>query len=176
MCKIALSFLCLVFTTPCLMGWNEDQDVLLHPDIVEHCLKSPKVSKLEIFIENTNPYYLRGDFNGDKKMDYALQVSTGFKKNGVCVCGGDGSVTLLGSAVGGGDKFSDMPDDSFLAPNWQVFTKKDVDELRDATPDDVSPSFPSAKNVKGESIAMIWGDGIALIYWDGTKFKWADIL
>jgi hypothetical protein len=170
MYKIAMNFLLLVFTTPCLVGWHDSQDVLLHPETVYQCLKSPKVSTLEVFIKDANPYYLRGDFNGDNKPDYALKVKAGYVKNGVCICGGDGSVFLLGSAVGGGDKFSDMPDDNFLASNWQVYTKKDVEDLKEMG--GVNAPWPVPK-VKGESIAMIWEDGIALIYWDGAKFKWS---
>jgi len=159
----------LLFMIPCLMCGEKDH--LLHPDIIARCLESPKISKLEVLIEGINPYYLHGDFNGDNNPDYALMVRVGYGKNGVCVCGGDGSIFLLGSAVGS-DKFSDMPDDNFLAPNWLVYTKEDVAGLKDMGGVNAPWPVPVAK---GESIAMIWEDGIALIYWDGKQFKWAGV-
>jgi hypothetical protein len=140
---------------------------LLHPNILKKCLASPKAAALEV-LTDTNPYYLRGDFDGDGKPDYALQVRAKNGGNGVLICQGNGALFLLGHGIGG-QKFSDMPDDNFLAPYWNVYTKQDIAELK-AFQSNVPRPIPSAK---GEAIALIWEDGISLIYWNGTKYRWA---
>jgi hypothetical protein len=151
-------------------GWAaEDTGAIIYPERVMTCLKNPKAVGLTV-LTDINPYYLRGDFDGDGKMDYALQVRS--KKgsiNGLLVCGGNGSIFLLGSGIGG-SQMTDMPSDNFTSSDWSVFTKKDVVALARIT---VNVPHP-IPNVKGESIAMIFEVEIALIYWDGTKFRWAE--
>jgi hypothetical protein len=142
--------------------------ILLHPEIVSQCLKNKKTSGLKVFTEK-NPYYLRGDFDGDRKPDYALEVELKSKGTGVLICAGNGSIYLLGAGIGG-MKFSDLPDDSFLATYWKVYTEQDITELA-AWTHNVPHPVPSIKG--REAIAMIWEDGISLIYWDGIKFRWA---
>jgi hypothetical protein len=160
-----LKFFSLLIFTVMTAGDGLGQD-LVHPETVRQCLKNKKAYALSVRT-SSNPYYLRGDFDGDTKPDYALEVRSKKGGTGVLVCTGKGTVSLLGSGIGG-ERFSDMPDDNFLAPYWEVYTKEEVVELGKwihNVPDPVSP--------KGESIALIWEDGISLIYWNGSKFKWA---
>ena len=138
------------------------------PDRVARCLKSPRTAGLSVLSGN-NPFYLRGDFDGDGKPDYALAVRSKTGGTGVLICGGNGSLFLLGAGISGGSRFSDMEQDRFLAPQWAVYTKQDVTALG-AFQVNVPRPVPT---VKGEAIAMIWEDGISLIYWDGSKFMWA---
>ncbi len=146
-------------------GWADEP---FQPDTVTRCLKSPKAAGLTVLTSN-NPFYLRGDFDGDGKPDYALSVRSESGGTGVLICGGNGSLFLLGAGVSGGSQFSDMEQDRFLAPQWAVYTKQDVTALG-TFKSNVPRPIPS---VKGEAIAMIWEDGISLIYWDGAKFRWA---
>ena len=160
--RIYLVFLTVVLTV--VSGLGQD---LVHPDQVIQCLKSKKAAGLAVRTDN-NPYYLRGDFDGDGKPDFVLAVRSKSGGTGLAVCTGNGLLFLLGSRIAG-RKFSDMPDDNFLAPHWEVMTKKEVAELKDFQ-SNVPKPVPSTR---GEAIAMIWEDGISLIYWDGTKFIWA---
>jgi hypothetical protein len=137
------------------------------PERLAQCLRSPKVANLSVLTDR-NPFYLRGDFDGDGLPDYAVSVRSQAGGTGVLICAGDGGLFLLGARIGGG-RFSDMPQDRFIAPNWAVYTREDVTALK-AFQSNVPRPVPS---VKGESIAMIWEDGISLIYWDGKSFKWA---
>lgn len=146
-------------------GFADDEP--FQPDKVAECLKRPKASGLTV-LTGTNPFYLRGDFDGDGKPDYALSVRSGNGGTGVLVCGGNGAFFLLGTGLGGG-QFSDMPQDNFLAPQWAVYTKQEVTALAAFQSNVPRP----VSSVKGEAIAMIWEDGTSLIYWDGAKFRWA---
>src|SRR5438067_11268282 len=68
-----------------------------------------------------NPFYVRGDFNGDSKIDVAVLVkqrSTG--KLGIAIVhGATEKVTILGAGIGignGGDDFEWMD-------SWQLYSK-----------------------------------------------------
>jgi|LSQX01.3.fsa_nt_gb hypothetical protein len=150
---------------PLVNGFGQE---IVYPDRVIQCLKNPKASSLKVLTDN-NPYYLRGEFDGDAKPDYALQVRSKGGVTGVLVCLGNGSLQFLGAGIGG-KKFSDMPEDNFVAPHWEVFTEQDVTELS-FWKHNVPDAVPVIK--RREAIAMIWEDGISLIYWDGVKFRWA---
>jgi hypothetical protein len=151
-------------------GWSaEDTDQIIFPRKIMKCLKHPKAVGLTV-LTDTNPYYLRGDFDGDGKPDYALQVRTQ-KSNigGLLICAGDGSLFLLGSEIGG-SQLTDSLVDAFRSSDWDVLTKEEVIA--------VAPGrfiiLPPKSNIKGESIEMAFEVESILIYWDGKAFRLAD--
>ena len=113
MLKFSLLIIATVITS--VQGLTQE---IVHSEQVTRCLKNKKASDLKVLTDN-NPYYLLGDFDGDGKPDYALEV--GFKKGGtgILICSGNGKVVLLGNGIGGG-KRSDMPNDNLLAPHRDV--------------------------------------------------------
>lgn len=139
----------------------------VHPEPISKCLTRIQLPGLSVMTD-INPYYLRGDFDGDRRPDYALGLRLKTGGIGLMICTGRGAVFVLGSGIGMA-RFSDAPEDRFLAPHWEVLTKREAAELT-AWSHNVPPPIPAAK---GESIAMVWEDGICLIYWDGRKFRWA---
>ena len=123
-----------------------------------------------IVASETNPYYLRGDFDGDGKVDYAVAVrGKRTKRLGVLFCGGNGHIYLLGADNPTAPPFSDMPNDLFFAPNWAAYSRIETQALAKFT-SAVPRPLPK---ITGETIAMVFEDGIALIYWDGRRFRWA---
>lgn len=45
-----------------------------HPVAISNCLERPAILGRVSVDRNKNPYYLRGDFNGDRLPDYAVAV------------------------------------------------------------------------------------------------------
>jgi hypothetical protein len=140
------------------------QEEPFYPEAVNHCLDDPLVKgKVEVMVHH-NPVYLRGDFDGDGRPDYALEVrKPKAKTSGILICTGNGRAFLLGMAVAGGKAFSDMPGDNFISSSWVVFTPSEIVETTKFS-SNVPKPIPEAK---GEGIGMIWEDGICIIYWDG---------
>jgi hypothetical protein len=145
------------------------EDEFYYPPAIHECLKRTHsaAGKL-ILLKDRNPLYLRGDFRGVGVNDYAITVGIpAGGRAGVVICEANGKATLLG--LSDTHPFSDMPRDGFVAPFWDVISKKEVRSMRQYRANVPNP----VPNPRGESIAMIWEDGIALIYWDGKQFRWA---
>jgi hypothetical protein len=158
---VVLSFLALGAST---------QEDPFYPEAVQRCLDDSSVKGHVDVVADHNPLYLRGDFDGDGRPDYALEVrKPKARVSGILVCPGSGRPALLGKAVAGGAVFSDMPGDNFVAPHWAVLTHSEIVELTKFS-SNVPKPIPEAK---GEGIAMVWEDGISVIYWNGTRFRWA---
>jgi hypothetical protein len=149
-------------------GAEEDQ-AIIHPDQIFRCLKEPAAPGLTV-ITHIDPYYLRGDFDGDGKPDYAVAVrGVRTKRNGILVCAGNDHLYVLGADQPINPPFSDLPGDNFVSRNWAVDSPAETRELAAWTVN-VPRSLPK---VWGDTIGMIWEDGISLIYWDGSQFRWA---
>jgi len=173
MYKIITSMFLMIFSTlSCFAAW-EGEFILIEPNDVIGCLKSSKTSEL-ILDTSINPYYLRGDFDGDKKPDYAIWMRRNVAEvAGVVVCAGNGSIHLLGSGITKGEKFSDMEHDDFMPVHfqWEVSTKQEMDELK-TWKCNVPDPFPKIEN---ESMKLRWREGEStFIYWDGKKYQWTE--
>jgi hypothetical protein len=158
-----------VFLTA-LANANAQSENTFHPEAIENCLQNSAVKGRFVVNLKTNPYYLRGDFDGDGEPDYALSIK-GKKtmRNGVLICTARKQVIVLGADKPLSPPFSNMPGDNFVAPHWQVLTREETKALGKFATTVPNP-LPA---LKGETIAMIWEDGISLIYWDGERFCWA---
>jgi hypothetical protein len=141
----------------------------LLPDPIERCLEMPNVGARSEVSKTVNPFYLRGDFDGDGKSDYAVAVKG--KVSGrlrVLMCMGSNSAIFLGSE-NGDNPFSDMKDDNFFAPNWMVYTVSEAKRIGRYK----SNEPRRLATIRGEVLVMWWEDGMSAIYWDGSAFKWA---
>jgi hypothetical protein len=132
------------------------------PEAVERAIiRGPLAKKYEVSF-SMNPFFLRGDFNRDGKIDVAVLVkqrSTG--KSGIAIVhGGTSKVTILGAgtAVGnGGDDFEWMD-------TWQVYSK-----IRVAPGGDVT----NVPHLRGDALLVGKSEAAsALIYWNGKRYVW----
>ena len=130
------------------------------PLAVQRCVNGEKTKDIELS-NRFNPFFLRGDFDGDHNMDYAVLVTqrtTG--KQGIVIClMGHNSPIVIGAGrmfvFEGGKQFDDLK--SFDA--WKV--------------DD---DTPAPKRASGERIHLIAKErGSGLIYWDGKTFRWEQL-
>ena len=132
------------------------------PEAVERAIiRGPLAKKYEVSF-SMNPFYLRGDFNGDGKIDVAVLVkqrSTG--KSGIAmVHGGTSKVTILGAGTdigNGGDDFQWMD-------TWQIYSKTSVASGGDGKN---APHLREDALLVGKSEAAS-----ALIYWNGKRYVW----
>jgi len=132
------------------------------PEPVQRAITNGSLAKKYEVAFRLNPFYLRGDFNGDGEIDVAVLVkqrSTG--KVGIAIVyGGTNKVTILGAgtAIGnGGDDFEWMD-------TWQIYSKTRVAPGGDVTN---VPHFRGDALVVGKSEAAS-----ALIYWNGERYVW----
>jgi hypothetical protein len=114
-----------------------------------------------------NPFYLRGDFDGDGFPDYAVLVkqrSDGKKGKAIWLSSTPNSgPKIVGagmkSRTGGGDS-----DDWSFFDSWQVYGKRNV--LQGAG--DGKPP-----RLVGEAILIEKTESASgLLYWDGKQFRW----
>jgi hypothetical protein len=108
------------------------------------------------------PFYLRGDFNGDGKIDLAALVnqrSTG-KLGIVIVHGGTSKLTILGAGTGignGGDDFGWMD-------VWQVYSKTRAAHATGKT---------GVPQLRGDALLVGKSESASgLIYWNGKRYAW----
>ncbi|SRR6266542_4856898 len=133
------------------------------PEPVERAIvHGPLAKKYEVAF-SMNPFYLRGDFNGDGQIDVAVLVkqrSTG--KSGIAIVhGGTSKVTILGAgaAIGnGGDDFEWMD-------TWRLYSKNSAAPRGDAT---------NVPHLRGDALLVGKREAAsALIYWNGKRYVWS---
>jgi hypothetical protein len=136
------------------------------PDAVSKCLARPEVSAYATVNSIINPYYLRGDLDGDGKVDYAVAVrAVRTKKPGVAICLGTGGVSLLGAGYGA--RFSDMADDNFMSSDWMILSHYDVVTRFRVLGLPLPRLAPQS-----EGILMPWEDGFGLVVRIDGMFRW----
>ena len=132
------------------------------PESVQTELRNGSLGKKYEVSFHLSPFYLRGDFNGDGKIDVAALVkqrSTG--KLGIAIVHGEAEkATILGAgtAIGnGGDDFEWMD-------SWQVYSKDRVA---------LEGGEKSLPHLRGDALLVSKSEaGSALIYWNRKHYVW----
>ena len=146
---------------------SQAQDVNLEnvPDDVVMQFGTGSFAEIYSISGRINPFYLRGDFDGDGKSDYAILVLS--KKDhlrGIAVwLSSKGKIFVLGA--GHPFKFShgDSVDFEFIE-TWQVHGKKPVESGVQAGP---------PPKLIGEALLVGKTESASgLIYWNGKQFAW----
>jgi hypothetical protein len=144
-------------------AWSAAPAMIAHsPDIpaaIGKAIANESIAKKYELSYRMNPFYLRGDFDGDGKIDVAVLVkerSTG--KIGIAIINGaTDQVTILGTgtAIGnGGDDFEWMD-------SWEIYSK---DRIASGT---------SVPKLRGHALLVSKSEAAsALIYWNGKRYVW----
>jgi hypothetical protein len=129
---------------------------------VKTIFSQKKLNKKYSFSYNLNPFYQRGDFDGDGKIDIAIlvtEIKTG--KRGIAVCHqGTYQVYFLGAGTligNGGDDFKWMD-------VWSVFPKDQVN---------IEGGESATPQLIGEALYVEKSESAGgIIYWNGKKYLW----
>lgn len=126
------------------------------PERLVLCMEA--IPRAVVVSSEINPFYLRGDFDGDGKADYAFLVNSG-NNQGIAVCLARETSPRI---VGASQSFDGTLDLRF--DHWAVFPMQPVER-------GVEESEPPS--LRGEAIlVLVIEAGSGLIYWDGRDFQW----
>jgi hypothetical protein len=134
------------------------------PYALEDFFKQEKISSKFELNKDLNPFYLRGDFDGDHQMDYALAiVEIKTKKKGMLIYHPATQKDFLlgaGKMIPGGYNRDDMD----WMDAWKIYDKKEVEQGVGET---------KKLKLKGEAIlAFKLESSSGIIYWDGKEYRW----
>jgi hypothetical protein len=133
------------------------------PDILYDFYNQEKVRTAYQINKDLNPFYLRGDFDGDKKTDYALAVieAKTDKRGFLIYHGGTKKHFLAGAGI---SIPNDHGDDYYLFDAWEVSDEKIVGQgVTDLKPPKLIGEAILVQKLESSS---------GLIYWDGKAYKW----
>ena len=126
------------------------------PGEIERCVKS---SPGVVISGEINPFYLSGDFDGDGKLDFAVQVSHS-KLKGVLICLSSRKLPLL---VGAGSSLIWGSAAEWGFDAWSVVPKESTAVSRP----------PKARH---DAILLdIKEAASGLLYWDGSTLRWEQL-
>jgi hypothetical protein len=133
------------------------------PDDLHQHYGEANVSAMYAIRTDLNPFYLRGDFDGDKKQDYALAiVERTTKKKGILIYHPTTKIHYIiaaGNMTGNG-----IGDDFKWMDAWKVYLDKQVER---------GVGEPHLISLKGEAILVIKLEASSgLIYWTGKEYRW----
>lgn len=149
------SFLTVPISAHCNEGSLEFAYEIL-PASLQQCISG--FSESSPIAAALNPFYLRGDFNGDTKPDHAFIVRSE-EGRGIALCFGENSDPTI---VGGPQEFQGMNDLNF--DHWIVYSRGPV--VRG-----VGEGEPPV--LVGDGIYLVWSEtASALLYWDGSSIRW----
>jgi hypothetical protein len=129
------------------------------PEPLKRAIETGSLTKDYELSFHVKPFYLRGDFNGDGKIDIAALVkqrSTG--KIGIAIINeATGRVTVVGAGTvigNGGDDFGWLD-------SWGIYPKNRV------------ASGTNSPRLRGDALLVSKSEAAsALIYWNGKRYVW----
>lgn len=132
------------------------------PEEIKAFYNQDKTKSIYSIRTDLNPFYLRGDFDGDKKQDYGLGiVDRQTKKKGILIYH---TGTKTHYVVGAGKALDNAGDDYQWMDAWKVYVAKEVE---------IGVGESERISLKGEAIlALKTESSSGLIYWTGNNYRW----
>ena len=155
----------LFLLTICVLASRGADVSPLVPEMLAACLAKvrPAGERVE-FYTGVNPFYLRGDFDGDGRADYVAQIlhpvsdsKATIDSSGLIFCFASGRVDVMGARLG------PIPENAdpllLISPSWEALPS-DSDEVK-------------SLSASGDVVVMAWEDGSGMIYRDKGDYRWA---
>jgi hypothetical protein len=141
--------------------WVQEQNV---PNEIIKAFQESSVDSLLAFSFHLNPFYLRGDFDADGIVDYAILIKHKLNgKYGIAICQSSNKQVFI---IGAGKYFGNG-DDFIWIDVWKVSAK--LSKYK-------SHWEYNELNMIAEGIMIDKSESSsAMIYWDGKEFKWYQI-
>jgi len=140
-----------------------EKEILLEkriPEWVKPVIEKAKLYNTYTISDTINPFYLEGDFNGDRQEDIALYIVSKIDgKSGILIIH---RVTNLYYILGAGKDFG-MGDDMSWVKVWYVHRNKTIKSFTHEK-DEMTLKYPAIRIVKTDNIS-------AYFYWTGKKYK-----
>jgi len=139
--------------------WTQGQSL---PAWIHHCFKKNKVDEKYSFSSRVNPFYLRGDFNGDHEPDIAVLVNEkSSNKIGIAIFHFGKNEVFI---VGAGEKCGNGGDNFRWMDAWHVYRKETVYQGMEDNP---------PPTLLGEALYVMETESAsAIVYWNGEKYAW----
>ena len=147
------------------VSWTQEVDYENVPDELREAIGSGRFSEMYDLDGSINPFYLRVDFDGDGKPDYAFRIkSKSTHAIGIAVwLSSLHRFVILGAGVPFRFSGSTATNLDFLN-TWQVYGRKPVEQGVEAGP---------PPHLIGEAILAGKRESASgLIYWNGKSFFW----
>jgi hypothetical protein len=147
------------------ISWAQEVDYENVPDEIREAVGSGRFSEMYDLDGSINPFYLRGDFDGDGKPDYAFRIkSTSSHSIGIAVwLSSLHRFVVIGAGIPFRFSGSTATNLDFLN-TWKVYGRKPVEQGVEAGP---------PPHLIGEAILAGKSESASgLIYWNGKSFSW----
>ncbi|WP_263341335.1 hypothetical protein [Acidicapsa dinghuensis] len=149
----------------CFRSQAQEVEVENVPNDILQSVELGQFAKSYTLDGSMNPFYLRGDFDGDGKIDYAIRIkSKTTNESGMAIwLSSLHKFLFLGAGVPFKVSGSSVSNLDFL-DTWQVYGKKPVERAVESGP---------RPHLLGEAILAGKRDSASgLIYWSGKSFSW----
>jgi hypothetical protein len=158
--------LALIFTT-FLVGrvWAQGVEIENIPNEALDAVELGQFAQSYVLDGSINPFYLRGDFDGDGKADYAFRVRSKLgNASGIAIwLSSLHKLVVIGAGVPFKVSGSAVSNLDFLN-TWQVCGKQAVER---------GVESPPPPHLVGDAILAGKREGASgLIYWEGKSFAW----
>ena len=167
-----------VLASPLLISQEDDWPLWRVPETIANCLvAAAPSSKSQLMLDSSrNPYYLRGDFDGDGKTDLAIALKSKSEpfQVGIGICRGTMAPVLLGS-IARGKRFTEDAADMVTSPGWRVITRKELIKILASTVPQrhrQTGILYKIADSTGEMIYMPYETEEGVIYYWHGSFRW----
>lgn len=156
----------MVITAPAASAADEADLSYSTPPAIDQCLARAGLTAKFQLDASINPFYVRGDFDGDGKIDYLIRVtSRQNQKHGLISCWGNAGkrATVIGAGTPIPSSIKATFDDLPMI-GWSVYGKAPVER---------GVGEGSPPKLVGEAVLVYASESVSgILYWGDQTFRW----